>query len=219
MSLPDATAAAAMDGDVIKPIWFVFMDFVGEGLRGNSSGVDLTITGSGQPDLDGEYVGVDHRLISISDVKVGPGGSDTVTVRLSGLRGIDDDDTLLLADPANWQGRLVRMWRMIRDGDNVQKGAIQHYYTGYMMGLSHLIDPDSLAIEVQIETYRAAFSGASHRTYLDQELFDPGDLSGRAALAIANGNSSSPLTSGAGGAGQRGVQPPPARGFNRGLSI
>lgn len=202
MSLPDATAAAAMDGDVVKPVWFAFLDFVGEPVRANSSGTDITVSGSGQPDLDGEYIGVDPRFVSISPVKVSPGGSDTVVARLSGIRGLDDDDRILLADPANWQERTVRLWRMIRNAADEQQGGIQHYYTGYMMSLSHIGGASTLTIELTIESYLAAFSEASGRTYLDQEAFDELDLSARAALAIANGNMSSPLISGAGGAGK-----------------
>jgi hypothetical protein len=126
-----------------------------------------------------------------------------VTARLSGIRGLDDDDRALLADPANWQGRTVRMWRMIRNAVDEQQGGIQHYYTGYMMALSHIGSASGLTLELTIESYLAAFSQASGRTYLDQESFDEEDLSARAALAIANGNSSSPLTSGAGGAGPK----------------
>lgn len=201
MSLPDATAAAAMDADVIKPVWFVFLDIVDDPVRANSSGIDLTITGTGQPDLDGAFVGIDPRLVSISPVKVTPGGSDTVTARLSGIRGLDDDDRALLADPANWQGRVARLWRMIRDANNVQQGGIQHYYTGYMMALSHIGSASELTMELTIESYLAAFAQARGGTYMDQASFDEQDLSARAALAIANGNTSSSLISGAGGAG------------------
>ena len=200
--LPDATAAAAMDAAVIKPVWFVFLDIVGDPVRANSSGGDIAITGSGQPDLDGTYDGINPDFVSISPVRIKPGGSDTVTARLSGLRGLDDDTRTLLANPANWQGRVVRMWRLIRDEANVQQGGIQHYYTGYMMSLAHVGSADSLILEMTIESYLAAFSAASGRTYLDQESFDEADLSGRAALAIANGNSASTLIAGAGGAGK-----------------
>src|SRR5690606_10146694 len=108
----------------------------------------------------------------------------------------------MLADPANWQERLVRRWRLIRDADNVQQGGIQHFDTGYMMGLTHFGSSEQLTIELTYESYLAAFAQAAGRTYLDQESFDEEDLSARAALAIANGNMSSPLISGAGGAGK-----------------
>ncbi len=201
MSLPDSTAAAALDADVIKPVWFCYLDIVGDPVRGNSSGVAITIAGSGQADLDGDYVGLDPRLVSVSSVKMSTGGSDTVTVRLSGIRGLDDDDRIRLANPANWQGRVARLWRMIRDANSVQQGGIQHFHTGYMVALSHLGSSTGLTIEIAIESYLAAFGQQSGGTYMDQELFDEGDLSPRAALAVANGNTASPLTSGAGGAG------------------
>lgn len=193
MSLPDATASAALDADVIRPLWFAYMDFVGDPVRACTAGHNVTVAGSGKPDLDGEYLGLDPRLINISPVKSSPGGSDTVTATLSGIRGLDDEDRALLAVPANWQGRTVRLWRAIRDANNVQQGGIQHYYTGYMMALTHSGSAEELSIEITIESYLAAFSEASNRTYLSQEDFDAGDLSGRAALAIANGNQTSPL--------------------------
>lgn len=201
MSLPDATAAAAMDGDVVKPVWFVFLDIVGNPVRANSSGADIAIAGSGQADLDGTYIGVDPKVVALSPVKVQPGGSDTRWIRLSGIRGLDDETRAILADPANWQGRLVRRWRLIRDANNVQQGGIQHFDTGYMMGLTHMGSASSLTLELTYESYLAAFGRASRRTYLDQEAFDELDLSARAALSLANGNTASSVTSGAGGAG------------------
>ncbi len=199
MSLPDAPAAAALDEIVVNPVELVFLDFLGAPFRANSSGVNLTISGSGQPNLDGVYDGVSPDLVQISSVKVSPGGSDTRWMRLSGIRGLDDETRTLLADPANWQERLVQRWRFFRDADHVQQGGIQHFDTGYMMGLTHFGDADSLTIELTYESYLAAFADAAGRTYLDQGSYDELDLSPRAALAIANGNSSSTLTSGAGG--------------------
>lgn len=195
MSLPDAAASAAIDGDVAKPVWFAFCDFVGDPVRANSSGIDLTLAGTGQPDLDGSYVGISHRFVSVSPVKLAPGGSDSVLIRLSGLRGIDDADRAMLADPANWQGRIVRLWRMIRDQADVQQGGLQHYYTGYMLALSHNGSPASLTLELTCETYLAAFAQAAGLTLMDQGSFDEQDLSPRATIALANGNGATPLAS------------------------
>lgn len=211
MSLPDALFAAALDGDVVKPVEFVFLDFLGAPLRANSSGRDITIAGSGQPDLDGEYIGVDPDIVTISSVKVSPGGSDTRWIRLSGIRGLDDETRTLLADPGNWQERLVRRWRLIRNADDQQQGGIQHFDTGYMMGLTHFGSVSALTIELTYESYLAAFAQAAGRTYLDQGAFDELDLSPAAALAIANGNLSSPLTSGAGGARSPSLPTAPSR--------
>ena len=212
MSLPDALASAVLDDAVIKPVWFIYMDIVGDPLRGNSSGAEIIVSGSPQADLNGTYDGVNGDFVSISPLKIAPGGSDSVTARLSGLRGLDDDTRALLADPANWQGRVVRLWRMIRDADNVQQGAIQHYYTGYMMSLAHLGSPVSLTLEVVIESYLSAFSAPSNLTYQHQDTFDPGDLSAQASLAISNGNTGSPITEGAGGTGVSGAIGTPSLG-------
>ncbi len=202
MSLPDATASAAMGASVLKPVWFLYLDVVSDPVRANSSGEDLTITGSGLVDLNGTYIGVDSRVLSVSPVRMKPGGSETVTVKLSGIRGLDDDDRALLANPANWQSRVARLWRMIRDEANVQQGAIQHYHTGFMMGLAHVGNAVELTLDLSIESYLAAFNAASGRSYADQEAFDEQDLSPRAAFSMANGNTSSTVISGAGGSGE-----------------
>lgn len=214
MSLPDSTAAAALDSNIINPVWFIYLDLLPEPTRANSSGWDINLADTGQPDLDGEYTGVDPGLLTVSGIQVRPGGNAPVTIRLSGIRGLDDDDRAILADPANWQGRLVRMWRMVRNAALEQQGAIQHIYTGYMMSVSHIGDPSSVAIEVLCESYLAAFAQASNRTLLESELFDEQDLSSRAALAIANGNSSSPLISSV-----RAPTPGQQRNSNRSIMI
>lgn len=214
MSLPDTTASSALDADHIKPLFFAFLDIDGDPVRANSSGRDLTPTGTGDPDLDGQtFIGVSHRFVSISPVSVREGGSESVTAELSGLPEIDAETLEQIADPANWQGRPARLWRIIRNASNVQQGAFQAYYTGYMVALDVAGDPSSQLIRVTIETYLAAFSRASNRTYLDQERYDPGDFSARAALGIANGMSANPgaRVTGGGGAvdvGGGGLAPP-----------
>ena len=98
MSLPDSTHSAALDAAVIKPVWFAFLDFVGDPVRANTSGKDIVPSGSGDADLDGEtFVGISGELVAVSPVKIGPGGSETVTAQLSGIPGLDDDEIALLA--------------------------------------------------------------------------------------------------------------------------
>jgi predicted MFS family arabinose efflux permease len=48
-------------------------------------------------------------------------------------------------------------------------------------------DDTQQVIQVTIETYLAAFAQASGKTYLSQSLYDSGDQSAKAAIAIANG--------------------------------
>lgn len=191
----DATASAALDADVVKPVWFGWLDIVGGALRVNTSGKDITPTGSGDPELDDFlFSGISAAFVDVGRVANKPGGSDTVTAKLSGLPTLDADLLDLIADSANWQGRTARLWRMVRDASNVQQGNFDPYYTGYMTAMPIRPAPDSSIISVTIENYLAAFSAASNRSYLDQARFDPGDRSAEVALAIANGTSGNPLT-------------------------
>lgn len=213
MSLPDATAAAALEESVVRPIWFAYLDFDTDAVRANSSGADVAVSGTGDADLDGfDFIGIGHSFVDISPVKQGVSGSNSVTATLSGITGLDDDVLGLLSDPANWRGRIARLWRVIRNAANVQQGGFQPYYTGYMTDLSVRGDAAGQTITVTIETYLAAFSQASNRTYLDQERYDSGDLSARAAIAIANGISSNPAINntpsglGGGSGGRAGIE-------------
>lgn len=188
MSLPDSTAAAALGDQVIHPVFFAFLDFVGDPVRANSSGHDITPSGTGDDDLDDHlFLGISHVFVDVSPVKVGQGGSESVTAKLSGLPEIDSDTLNMLGDKTNWQGRVARLWRVIRDAEKTQQGGFQAYYTGYMTSLSIGGNEDGQTILVTIETYLAAFSTAPNRTYLDQQRYDSGDESARAAIAIANG--------------------------------
>jgi hypothetical protein len=203
MPLPDATHAAALDAEVIKPVWFVYLDFLDDEVRANTSGANVTPTGTGDADLDGhQFDGITAAFVDVSSVKVGEGGSDSVTARLSGIRGLDDDMLDQINDPANWRGRDARLWRIVRNASNVQQGGFHAYYTGKMTGLRHAGTADEQTIAVTIESYLAVFSEASNRSYLDQSRYDSGDESARATIAIANGNyTGAPTGSGGGGGG------------------
>ena len=197
MNRLDAIASGALSAEIVKPVWLAYLDIFGDPVRANSSGADMTITGTGDVDMDGhQFIGISHSFVDISAVSARQGGSNTVTATLSGIAGLDADTLALIGDKANWQGRPARLWRIIRNAANVQQGAVQHYYTGYMTALTIGAQPDQQSITVSIETYLAAFSQASNRTYLDQERYDPGDLSARASIAIANGNTGNPITGG-----------------------
>lgn len=208
MSLPDATHSAALDAEVINPVWFAWLDFNGDPVRANTSGANITPTGTGDADLDGfEFLGITARLVSVTPVRIKEGGSDTVTAQLSGIQGLDADDLAFLADPASWRGRDARLWRIVRDAGNVQQGGFHAYYTGKMVALTHRGDSEGQTISVTIESYLAVFASASNRTYLDQSRYDSGDESARASIAIANGNYGGARASSSGsgsGGGSRG---------------
>ncbi len=190
MSLPDGTAIAGAQASVIKPVFFAYLDIDGGAVRCNTSGANITPTGTGDSNLDGhEFIGISGDFVDIAPVKYASGGSDSVLASLSGIPTIDDATLALIADPTNWRGRDAFLWKLIRNASNVAQGGYHNYYTGKMTTLAHAGAPESgHVLRVTIESYLAVFSQASNRTYMDQERFDSGDLSAQATLAIANGN-------------------------------
>lgn len=197
MSLPDFTASTALGAMVIKPVFFVFLDLDGAQVRANTSGANITPTGTGDPDLDGhEFIGIAGDFIDLSPIQHSEGGSGSVTAELSGIPEVDDDTLALLGDPTKWRGRDARVWQIIRNAANAQQGGYRDWHTGRMTTVYHRGAPgDGFTIGFTIEGYLAVLSQASNRTYLDQDQFDSGDQSARAAIAIANGNfSEAPTT-------------------------
>jgi hypothetical protein len=192
---PDATATTALGGAVIKPAFIGYLDILGDPVRVTTWPADLTFGGTGDSDLDGRtFSAIDPQLVEISAVKQAEGGSETVSASLSGLIAVDSGLMSIISDPVNWRGRVARLWLGIYNQAEVQQGAIWAYYTGRMVSASIRGDATEQTIEVQIENYLATLAGPSNRTYLDQTLFDPGDLSAEAAIAIANGMSGNTLS-------------------------
>lgn len=188
MSVLDPAASAALSADHIKPVFLAWLDIVGDPLRANTSGADIVVSGAPDPELNGSYFGINSDIVDVSPVRYGAGGSDTVQIKLSALPGLDNDLLAIVADPATWRLRTARLWRFIRDANNVQQGGYHSYYTGRIVQLAHLSENGGQVLVCSIESYLAAFSAASNRTYLDQQRYDSGDQSARAAIAIANGN-------------------------------
>lgn len=208
----DPIASAALSFD-INPIFMGFIDFANEPMRVNTSGSDLQFSGTGDVDIDGfAFSGISASVVDIGPVLNKSGGSETLEVTLTALQILDQDLLDDINNEENWQGREIRLWRIIRDSNNVKQGGIQHYYTGNMTSVVINARPDSQTIKVSVEGYFAAFTAASNRSYLDQERYDPGDLSARAAIALVNNSTGGSLigglSEGGGGAG----------GGNRGFS-
>lgn len=208
MSLPDSTAAAALEAEVIKPVFFAWLDIVGDEVRANSSGHDITPTGTGDPDFDDHlFIGVGAAFNDITGIKITDQGTEPVLSSLSGIQELDTDTLNTVGDPVNWQGRMLRLWRLIRNASNVQQGGVQPLHLGYMTSLEISGDDSEQKISVSSETYLAAFSAAANRTY-DQAPYDPDDLSYLAAPSITNGvsgaNGNTPTGGGSGGGGYGG---------------
>lgn len=199
-SRPDSTAIAALDAEHIKPAFVGFLDILGNPVRATTWPANLTFAGTGDPDLDGHtFEALKPEFIDISEAKFQEGGGETVTAKLSGLILPDNDLLNIINDEANWRNRVARLWQAVYNENDVRQGAFWNYYTGRMVGMPITGDPGFQVIEVTIETYLAAMSGPSFRTYLDQGDFDPDDHSAEAAIAIANGTSGAGLFSGSSG--------------------
>lgn len=205
-SRPDATATAALGAAIVRPAVLCWLDILGDPVRATTWPAPLSISGTGDVDLDGyTFEAFDPTLVSISPVKHQDGGSDTVTASLSGLILPDSDLFDVIGDPANWRGRDARLWAAVYNEENVQQGAIWAYHTGKMTSLGIRGSSQGQIIEVSIETYLASIAPASNRTYLDQSYFDSGDESAKASIAIANGISgNSPGVTGSGAGGKSG---------------
>ena len=194
--MPLAGAASdALDNREVWPAWFGFLDFRGDPVRATTWRAPVAFTGTGDGDLDGNtFPAINHEIIEVSDISQGDTGSDTLEVALSGLITIDSYLMTTIGKRANWAGRVARLWLGVYDGTGNEIGAVSPFYTGYMTSVEITGSAGEQRIVVSVENYLAAFSQASNRSYLDQEYYDPGDLSARAAIDIANGVTGNPLT-------------------------
>lgn len=188
MALPDSTAGAQIASGAFFPAWVGFLDIVGDPVRATTATVSLSFSSTGDSDLDGQtYIAVDPTMVGVTPFQNKEGGSETLTVSLSGIVGPDSDLLNAIGNKANWQGRTARFWAVIYDPDGVQKGAVWNIYTGRMSAARINAMPDNQIVEIDIENYLASLKEASGRTYLDQEKFDPNDYTPRLKIAVANG--------------------------------
>ena len=227
----DATTQTALEAPILHWRMLLYADFQGDVLRATSGIYDKVISGSGDSELDGSYLSLDHNLIEISPVKHNESGSDTVTVSLNGILAATefvqdrfqavieqrDGDPIrirgssllsILGDVTQWQGRTARLWFYIVDENENQVGSIIPYYTGYMDDITIAGAPSSQRISLSIDNYIATLSGASNKGYLSQSQYDSGDNSAAATIAAANGLVGGVISGGAGGGGGGGGREP-----------
>lgn len=204
MSDPDLATIAALGAEVVRPAFLGWLDFAGDPIRATTWETSLAITGSGDSDLDGhEFSAVDPRFINVGPVKRQTGGSDTVTVSLSGIVGPDSELLDVLGDETRWKGRFCRLWFVLKHEDGTNVGGFVPYFKGRMVDYSIDCKPTTQTVNLLVETYLAMLTDASNRTYLDQADFDPNDQSAGLTLAVANGakTAAALATQGAGGGG------------------
>lgn len=193
MPTVDATALTALGQTVVQPAYFMWLDFVGGAVRVTNWGAgDIVIAASGDSELDGTYEAQDPTLLEVGDVSNQAGGSETLTISLSGIVGVDTSVLTIIGDRTKWYRRTVRLWMRVYDETNTQQGAIIPFYTGYMIDVRFVPKPETQTIEVECENYLSIMRDASHRTYLDQALFDAADESAKAAVGSASGAGTGP---------------------------
>jgi hypothetical protein len=213
----DATTQAALEAPIVHWRVLLYADFDGDVFRGTSGIYDKVVSGSGDSELDGTYESYDHDLIQVSSVQHNETGSDTVSISLGGLivnldflqerdgdfvtdregdliRMRSSDFLNMIGDKTRWQGRAARLWFYCVDENENQVGSIIPYYTGYMNEVGISGAPDSQVVTLTIENYLISLTGAQNKTLLMQNIFDPGDLSGEAAISAANGVQGSGLS-------------------------
>lgn len=183
----DATTQAALEATVVNWRVLIYADFVGDVLRGTSGLYDKVISGSSDTELNGTYDSFNHDLINVSTVKHNESGSDTVSISMSGLVVNNADFLAIIGDKSKWQGRIARLWFYCVNENEGQVGSVIPYYTGYMNEVGISGNAESQTVTLTIENYLTSIAGAQNKTYLIQNIFDAGDLSGEAAISAANG--------------------------------
>jgi hypothetical protein len=183
----DATTQTALEAQIVNWRVLVYADFVGDVLRGTSGLYNKVISASGDSELDGTYDSFDHNVIQVSAVKHNETGADTVSISMSGLIVNNADFLAIIGDKSKWQGRTARLWFYCVDQNENQVGSIIPYYTGYMNEVGINGSPSSQTVTLTIENYLVSIAGAQNKTYLIQNIFDAGDLSGAASISAANG--------------------------------
>lgn len=188
MPTMDATAKAALENAVITPAFFIFVDIVGDPIRVTTYGSDVTVTASGDAELDGTYSSVSSKILTVGEVTQSDNGSDTLVIELSAILGIDTALMNALGDRTKWQGRPVRLWfRLYDETGTTAQGGYVPYYTGYASAAEVSVAPGEQAFRLKVENYLAAFNQASNRSYLSQKDYDAADTSASASIAAANG--------------------------------
>lgn len=206
----DPTTQAALEAPIVHWRVLLYADFDGDVFRGTSGLYDKVISGSGDSELDGTYESYDHNLIQVSPVRHNENGSDTVSISLGGLivnlnylqerdgdfitdregdliRMRSSDFLNIIGDKTRWQGRTARLWFYCVDENESQVGSIIPYYTGYMNEVGINGAADSQTVALTVENYLVSLAGSQNKTYLMQNIFDSGDLSGEASISAANG--------------------------------
>lgn len=195
----NSTAIAQLGQSHTASRFFVFLDFDGDPVRVTTWHKTLTLSGTGDADLDGfTFDAFDPSVISISEVQHSVDGAESVTASMSGLPVANADLLDILADDSKWRLRRAKLWLGVADSTLTAQGNIVPFYLGRMVGYNFpQVGAKTQTVEIVIESYRTILSGATGRTYMSQSLYDPDDRSAEVATstgriptssgAVANG--------------------------------
>lgn len=169
MNGPNADAIAALRAPVVLPVYVGFLDILGDPIRVTTAPYGLAFTGTGDPDLDGfTFSAIEPDFISVSPITMKEGGAETLSVKLSGMIGVDTDLLNQIGNKANWQGRVARLWRLQFNEQLQQVGSIWPFFTAYMTVPKITGSKSEQTIQLDLESYLSFLTAASNRTYLDQ---------------------------------------------------
>lgn len=198
---------ADLSEPVLRFYYIAYADIDGEPLRVTTLPATASLPSTGDSDLDGfTFLSLDHGLVDVGDASHGRGGADTLAVTLRGLPTVDQDLLDVLADPANWRGRVFRLWQGLIASDGTV-GQPSAYYTGYMNRLTDVFTPGEAGqpatrtLGLEVENYLTLLTTARGRTYQDQGEHDADDLSPLRMRSAANGTTGSGFGLSAGGGG------------------
>lgn len=182
----DATAIAQLGQPHTNSRFFIFLDFDGDPVRVTTWHKSLTLSGTGDADLDGfTFDAFDPSLISVSEVSHSIDGAEPVTASMSGLPVADADLLNILGDQSKWRFRRAKLWIGVADENLAAQGNIIPYYLGRMHSYEFPESGENTqTVQIKIESYRAILSGATGRTYMNQPTYDPDDKSADVATSI-----------------------------------
>ena len=202
----NSTAIAQLGQPHTASRFFVFLDFDGDPVRVTTWHKSLTLSGTGDADLDGfTFDAFDPTVITVSEVQHSVDGAESVTASMSGLPVANADLLDILGDESKWRLRRAKLWLGVADATLTAQGNIVPYYLGRMVSYNFpQVGADSQTVEIVIESYRTILSGATGRTYMSQSIYDSGDRS--AEVATSTGRIPASAQAVANGAAQGGVR-------------
>lgn len=176
MPFTDATLSASP----VHLAVLIFADFADLPVRGALAPLPIVVP-AGLAGADADVAGftfscLNERILQLGSVETDESGTGAVSVNL--LADPNDEDLMnAVNDPALYDGRALKIWEVLHDGNGTAL-EIKEPFLLYMTQPQERLSRDSAVITMTCESYLVLANAAAHgRTYLDQAIFDAGDLS------------------------------------------